>query len=525
MNRKYLVSTISALAVLSTPLWASGCLVANAAPTSTMIYVSPTGNDTTGTGTVANPYQTISHAVLVAPANGTVIVEPGTYKEMVTIAKPLTLESDAMQPQAATTTIIDASGLDNGIFVHGTAAAGTVIKGLTVENANNHGIWVRNTSHVMVENNIVINNGLAPTKTSTTAIAENKPILLDGTASSVVAHNVVKNNKADGGISVTDYGMFDPGAPEPTTPPKTPISGAPTIKAVPGVGNLIMDNDIENDAGGCGVVVAAYNPGGGVIDNEVLGNTVNKIVAGVVVAADSPNTVAKNNIVLNNTITNNFIPGVIIHSNTPGDSVDGNVVIGNTISQNGPDKEVGDNSSTGIVLAGDVMPVTNTIISNNSIANETYGIFGKNAPGTQLSNQQFASSVSIHEVGLTPSIVVYLNHKNVATIPVISDNNMTYVPVWNVMQFMKQMKITSHWNGKDLTFQTPSMNIPHSSENIRKGTMSIDINGVKIASTEGFAAPTSYGYTTFMPLSSMIQALNVLGYTSTWNDSVWSILK
>ncbi|RFC43168.1 MAG: Protein of unknown function (DUF1565) [Verrucomicrobia bacterium] len=47
------------------------------------LYVSKSGNDTTGTGTLAKPYLTISKAMSVAPAGAWVLVGSGTYAERV----------------------------------------------------------------------------------------------------------------------------------------------------------------------------------------------------------------------------------------------------------------------------------------------------------------------------------------------------------------------------------------------------------------------------------------------------------
>ncbi len=524
MKPKHIAGALGAAALLSAPLWST--VVAHAATTaSSDVYVSTTGSDTTGTGTSNSPYKTISYAISKAAPNTTIVVEPGTYKESVTITKNVTLESDSTKTDATANTIIDATGQNNGVFIDGQAASGTVINGLTVENANNEGIWVRNTAHVTVENNVVENNGINPTKTSTTAISENKPILLDGTAYSVVSNNTVKGNKADGGVSIADYGAFDPGAPEPTTPPSAPPANAPSVASVPSIGNILIDNDIDTNAGGCGIVVAAYNPQGGVMNNQVIGNTVNKIVAGIVVAADSPHTVAKNNLVLDNKITNNFIPGVIIHSNTPGDVVEGNVVSGNTISGNGPDGEVRDSWPTGIVISGEVNPVTNTVVSNNVISDETCGIWAKNAPSTHLSDNHTASDVSTPVFGLSPSAEVDVDGKAVATLPVISDNNAAYVPVWNVMQLVKQFGVTSHWNGQQLSFDTSEVGKPSASKSLGSGNMGVSINGVKVAIVEGFDAPTNYGLTAYMPVNELSKVVTALGHQNSWDGVVWSFSK
>ena len=124
-----------------------------------LVYVSASGSDTTGTGSLASPYATISHAVSSAAAGTTIVIEPGTYNEMVNISKRLTLESASSQPSD---TVVNAFGRTYGIEVIGQAASGTVIEGLTVSHANNHGIFVQDSSMVTIEYNVVSNNGLSP---------------------------------------------------------------------------------------------------------------------------------------------------------------------------------------------------------------------------------------------------------------------------------------------------------------------------------------------------------------------------
>jgi trimeric autotransporter adhesin len=49
--------------------------------TGTARYVSPSGNDTTGTGTIASPYATIGRAYSAASANDPIVVRGGTYRQ------------------------------------------------------------------------------------------------------------------------------------------------------------------------------------------------------------------------------------------------------------------------------------------------------------------------------------------------------------------------------------------------------------------------------------------------------------
>ncbi len=49
------------------------------------VYVSPTGNDGSGSGSAGAPFQTIGKALASAPAGGQVVLEPGVYEEAVAI--------------------------------------------------------------------------------------------------------------------------------------------------------------------------------------------------------------------------------------------------------------------------------------------------------------------------------------------------------------------------------------------------------------------------------------------------------
>lgn len=80
-------------------------LYANAGGTlgsSAVIWVSPTGNDTTGAGTEANPYATIKKGILSAGDGGTVYLQAGQYK----------LTATSTPSRLYWTTVMAAPGLD-----------------------------------------------------------------------------------------------------------------------------------------------------------------------------------------------------------------------------------------------------------------------------------------------------------------------------------------------------------------------------------------------------------------------------
>lgn len=281
---------------------------------------------------------------------------------------------------------IDATGCDVGVYV-GPGTTHVTITKATISGANDHGIFVQDAKYIWITNNVVTGNQVNPhpdcpagAPPSTGCIAEDKAVELAGTSFSILEGNTVSYNNGSpgGGIGIADDGAWDPGAPFGNP-------GNPN----PGNYNLVSNNNVNHNLADCQIVVAAYNAGEGVSHNIVSGNTIAFGVTGIVVAADSPSTSATYNLVFHNTVSSEFIPGIIIHSNTPGDVVSYNDVIGNTLSNNGPDGEVGDSSNTGILLAGQVTPVTHSVVSLNKISSEDVGIWVCNAVASPMLGNHF----------------------------------------------------------------------------------------------------------------------------------------
>jgi parallel beta-helix repeat protein len=387
----------AALAILLTAVFAVAPLSLFVSPSYAaatpppVYYVSPVGSDTTGNGSVGSPFATISHAVALATAGTSVIVEPGTYAEMVVVSVQVKLLSQSSQPS---NTIIDATGKPNGIAVVGSSTAGTVVEGFTVRNANDEGIYVQDSSQAVIENNVVTHNALQPFA----GVGEAKGIQLTGTSTSTVADNTVIGNEY-GGIGVTDVGAINPS----WNVTAAPNAGVPAATANPGNDNMISGNFVVgNRPNHCAIVISAYNTGEGVSDNIVSGNTVVDNQNGVIVAADTPNTIAVNNTILSNTILNNGEGGVVVHSNAPGDVVTGNLISGNVFSADGypPTLE-------GIIVGGEgPVPVQATTITGNTFQNEAIGIQIVNAKTTYVGGNVYEATVRLPVNGTVTNISV-----------------------------------------------------------------------------------------------------------------------
>jgi len=321
-------------------------------------------------GGTSGCYATISAAVAAAASHDTIQVAHGTYKEDVQIDKSLSLVGQ--NPQ---NTIIDASGLSNGIYVDGLdhpGLQGVVVSGFTVKNAKYEGILVTNASDVTILGNKVTLNdqNLDPSGPSCPGIPSfetaegfdcGEGIHLSGVRYSTVADNQVRKNA--GGILLSD----DTGATHHIL-----VSG-----------NTVADNPYD-----CGITLASHPPAPqtgamapfGVFANTIAGNQSfrNGLAvgegAGVGIFDSVPGAKNHDNVVIGNKLFNNGLPGVALHSHTPGQNLNNNSIIANEIYGNHADTDdAATPGPTGINIFG-VSPVVGTTISQNIIRNEAVDV-------------------------------------------------------------------------------------------------------------------------------------------------------
>ena len=267
---------------------------------------------------------------------------------------------------------IDASGCSVGIYVP-PGVTGVVVDRATVTGASDHAVFVEGARHVVIENSTVSLSPGASSILDHVLIPEDKAIALVGTSYSTVRDNLV-TGRVDGGIAINDDGVLNPGAFNPGPPHRA-------------VGDLITGNRIINGSGGCGIVLSAFDPGEGVFDITVTGNSVvNSHPGGIVLAANSPGTSTSGNLVEKNTITGSLIPGIVLHSNAPNDTMKKNTIAGNILSADGSDPLQGLDQKAGIALIGDFSPVVDTLITGNIISQESVGVWEANATSVHTSS-------------------------------------------------------------------------------------------------------------------------------------------
>jgi hypothetical protein len=309
---------------------------------------------------------------------------PGTYKEDVVIGIPLSLIG-----AGADESVIDATGLANGIYVDGLDHSGlhsVTISGLKVENALYEGILVVSASDVIIRDNKVVNNdkygavftgamngcpGQPDFETDETGDCGGGLHLI-GTVDSIVSGNLMEGN-SDGILMSDETGETR--------------------------GNLLIHNTVKNNPLDCGLTLASHPPMGhaappfashfGVhhntlTENIVADNGVQVQGAGVGIFSDgSGQGRNSDNVIIHNTLTGNGSGGVALHSHVgpafglPADDMSGNRIIGNYIAGNLAD--VDDTATPGRVgininSGGGGSAVTGTVIAQNVIRDEDVDI-------------------------------------------------------------------------------------------------------------------------------------------------------
>ena len=334
---------------------------------------SPAGASTwcVNPGGTGGCFAKIGMAVSTAAINDTINVASGTYKEDVIIGKALSLVGENRE-----NTIIDATGLANGIYIDGLDHPGlsnVVVTGFTVENANFEGILVTNASFVTITGNEVTNNDRS--LNVTTLVCATQPAFEtaesedcgEGIHLIAVDHSILANNSSEnnaGGILLSD----ETGETHD---------------------NVITGNTVRNNPFDCGITLASHPPYStrttlGIIHNTIANNEslhngyqVPGAGAGVGIFGFLPGATVSGNVVINNRLMNNGLPGVAFHAHNTGagaENLNDNVIIGNQISGNGADTGDALTPGTAGINTYGHYPILGTIISQNVIDQEAYDI-------------------------------------------------------------------------------------------------------------------------------------------------------
>jgi len=360
-------------------------------------------------GGTSGCYITIGAAVSAAKAGDQINVGIGQYTEDVVITKPLSLVG-----AGAESTIINAKGLANGIYVDGVDNGGltnVLISGFTVVNANFEGILVTNTSYTVIAQNHVVNNDQSVNFSAGTCPGQ--PIFEtsegddcgEGIHLIGVDHAVVSNNESElnsGGVLLSDETGYTHD-------------------------NLIVGNSVHDNILDCGITLASHPPSPqaasklpyGVFNNTIQGNRVsgNGIAgegAGIGLYAPGPGNQTFGNKIIGNIITNNGLPGVAMHNHAapagaPGVNMNDTIITGNYISGNGADVQDSATAGTAGINIYSVAPVYGMVIAENTIVNEQIGVVMNN-PGVMELHMNNLPGSGVGVQGVTGIVHASMNY-------------------------------------------------------------------------------------------------------------------
>jgi Right handed beta helix region len=325
-----------------------------------LAYVSHSAKHGVDASCKTAKYSDINTAIAAVGAGGTVVVCAGTYDEQVVVTKSLklygrgaTIDAKGQKPLK-----IGPQTLPGSIGIGVLETSGVRVSGFRVTGASFDAILVGASTHVLVTGNYLWGNG-------------DVGVDVNGSSNTQVTHNYSTRNEGGGFLVADDIGSTSH--------------------------NEVGWNTATRNPGGCGVIVAGHSTAGVrgtvVIDNWLSYNGTLKSSgggAGVVIASEVPGETVTNTIVEGNHIWGNGLAGVTVHVHKPNQNFNGTQIKGNWIGQNNTlgdpidlfastaknakNFAVPDTRTTGI-LAATASSVTGTLIANNHISDNHYGVF------------------------------------------------------------------------------------------------------------------------------------------------------
>ena len=408
-TRLPLVAMLGAAAIASV---VGGALLAQPASAAGVnLFVATTGSDGGGNNcqTAGTPCATLAYALTQAATSDTIMIAPGTYtmaagssNTVPAALTGLTIESNG---GTASNTIINGTGGINGLAIN---ANNVTVDNLTIENTGAAGILISppqsatppaTVSGALIEN-VVINNADQCMNTPSTAACTaaigagdyGETIWLLSVTNSTVENSTFEGG-LDGGILVSD-------------------------EMGPADGNTINNNMVVDNALGCGITLAAHNMSGFPAPQPTVGGVYNNTVSNNISEDNGATGIGLFNAAFNNTIEGNTFegngePGVVINPTFPIGDVNGNQVIGNTFGVNslhdGPGGNTGNHNAhttqtIGIIVVDAGAPVTGTVIQNNAISGNYYGIYlSANSSSATLSGNSITVTSGGKAVFIAPA--------------------------------------------------------------------------------------------------------------------------
>ncbi|QSO48516.1 hypothetical protein [Alicyclobacillus mengziensis] len=162
-----------------------------------------------------------------------------------------------------------------------------------------------------------------------------------------------------------------------------------------------------------------------------------------------------------------------------------------------------------LTFKGQLVPLKSTVISGKAVVSFT-------------SDPDFV----VLAVKSKQRVMTFARHASIVPAIINQDagTEKTYMPIWYVMQLLRELNIQSKWDGHHwyLTTATPKS---YDHMNAGSGDMQIYVDGTLVQSVTGLYGtdPSTGRTTTFMPILYLQQALTKLGVQNTWDGTTWSL--